>query len=204
MKVRQFLKQESVACCVFRKSFSRNTPPVARKRHATRGSGRSFSLYLLLLLALIFFTTSACTSNANAGPTPPTIHYGEDLCDFCGMIINDERYAAGYVTRAGEDYVFDDIGNMFRHHLQNQAEVTAFFVHNYDDKAWIRAETASYVHSAHLTTPMLSGLAAFDSSDQAQALATEMQGQVMTFDEVLAYYKTNPMPQGEHSMEHDH
>lgn len=205
MKVVQSLYQKRVACRlrasggVLRKSFSRTT------HHATRGSGRSFSPYLLLLLALIFFTASACTSNANAGPTPPTIHYGEDLCDFCGMIINDERYAAGYVTREGEDYVFDDIGNMFRHHLQKQAEVTAFFVHNYDDKAWIRAESAYYVRSSKLTTPMQSGLAAYSSSEKAKALAAEVQGEMLTFDQLLAYYRETP-PSSMDAMhqQHDH
>ncbi|MEW5956609.1 MAG: nitrous oxide reductase accessory protein NosL [Chloroflexota bacterium] len=160
-------------------------------------------MFLLVFSALILLTVTACAGSASADPAPPVIHYGEDMCDLCGMIISDERFAAGYITREGQDYIFDDMGNMFRHHLQNQAEVAAFFVHNYDDKAWIRAETAAYVLSPHLPTPMLSGLAAFDSAGKAKTLAVEKQGRVMTFAEVLAYYQTNPMPSGEHSMEHD-
>ncbi|MBI1877313.1 MAG: hypothetical protein HYR94_03610 [Chloroflexi bacterium] len=115
--------------------------------YALRYSGRGWLSYLLFLSALILLTLPACASNANAEPTPPVIHYGEDACEFCSTI---------------------------------------------------------YVQSAELTTPMLSGLAAFESPEKANVLAAEMQGHVMTFNDVLAYYKANPLPQGEHSMEHDH
>lgn len=120
------------------------------------------------------------------------------------MIISDERYAAGYITADGEQHIFDDIGNMFRAHLAKNDQVLAFFVHNHEHKNWIRAEKAIYVQSSELPTPMLSGLAAFESPEKATALVAERQGHVMTFDEVLAYYEANPSPQGEHSMEHDH
>jgi nitrous oxide reductase accessory protein NosL len=93
---------------------------------------------------------------------------------------------------------------MFRFHLTQNDQVIAFFVHNHENKAWLRAEKASYVHSEQTSTPMLSGFTAFESPEKAKIMATEVQGKVMTFDEVLAYYKANPILQGEHSMEHDH
>jgi copper chaperone NosL len=117
----------------------------------------------LLLLATLLLTLTACAGRVSAEPSPPTIHYGEDVCEFCGMIITEERYAAGYLTKDGADHIFDDIGNMFRAHVQNQAEVTAFFVHDYEEQTWIRAETAYYVLSRELPTPMASGLVAFRS-----------------------------------------
>jgi len=172
----------------------------------THHTSRANSKYWLTtaLSLLIFLLLTACANNASAEPTPPTIHYGEDMCEFCNMIISDERYAAGYITEDGQQHIFDDIGNMFRNHLQKSDQVTAFFVHNYENKNWIRAEKAAYVQSSQLSTPMLSGLAAFDSPEKAQILAAELQGHVMTFAEVLAYYQANPMPQSEHSMEHNH
>lgn len=148
---------------------------------------KAFLLSIVLLLV-----STACRSNASAEPVPPVIHYGEDLCEFCGMIISDERYAAGYITQDGQDYIFDDIGGMFQAHLQRQDDVAAFFVHDYEDIAWIRAETAHYVLSDDLPTPMLSGLAACDSPERAAALADEVGGSVLTFEEVLTYYRENP------------
>ena len=45
-------------------------------------------------------------------PRPPDIAYGKDPCANCGMLINDPRFAAAYVTRNGQARLFDDIGCM--------------------------------------------------------------------------------------------
>jgi len=135
---------------------------------------------IILLLAL-----TACGTDTNAEPEPPTIHYGEDVCEFCGMIISEEGFAAAYVTSDGHGHTFDDIGDMVKAHLEMQEEATAFFVHDYESKDWIRAETAYFVLSDSLTTPMLSGLAAFVSIEQANAFAAEVGGKTLTFEELL-------------------
>lgn len=154
------------------------------------------------LWVLLLFIVTACTNTANAEPAPPTIHYGEDVCELCGMIISEERYAAGYITSDGQQHIFDDIGDMFQAQLIYNHQVIAFFVHNYDDNRWIRAEKAAFVQSHNIRTPMASGIVAFESPDQAAAFAAEMKGHIMNFSEVSAYYQTNPMPEGEHMMEH--
>lgn len=148
------------------------------------------SLHLLTLLLLL--TLTACGSPASADPTPPTIHYGEDICEFCGMIVSEERYAAGYLTPDGEAYIFDDIGDMVQAHLQNQDEEAVFFVHNHEDHTWMRAETAYFVLSPDLPTPMLSGLAAFPTAKEAEHLNDELGGELLTFEELLTYYRENP------------
>jgi copper chaperone NosL len=142
-----------------------------------------------MLLILILLTLTACGSTASADPTPPTIHYGEDACEFCGMIVSDERFAAGYITRSGESHVFDDIGDLFMAYINKKDDVAAFFVHDYNNHTWLRAETAHYVSSQTLPTPMMSGLAAFGAAEQAAAIAREKNGQVLTFEEVLAQYR---------------
>ena len=156
-----------------------------------------FGLFLLL-------TLTACASQVKAGPTPPTIHYGEDVCEFCGMIISDERYAAGYITQDGQQHIFDDIGDMFQAHLAKQDEVIAFFVNDYERKSWLRAETAAYVRSNDLTTPMLSGLAACATTEEAKALAETVQGEVLTFEELLVYYQAKPAAAAERGSQHQH
>jgi copper chaperone NosL len=139
--------------------------------------------FSIILLGLI-----ACNGNSNTAPIPPALHYGEDVCEFCGMIISEERFAAAYVTSDGHGHTFDDIGDMVKAHLKMQEDVTAFFVHDHERRAWIRAETAYFVLSQELPTPMLSGLAAFDSMAKANALAAEKSGDVLTFDQLLAHY----------------
>jgi nitrous oxide reductase accessory protein NosL len=120
------------------------------------------------------------------------------------MIISDPRYAAGYLTSDGEEHIFDDIGNMVTSQLQKQAEVRAFFVHDYGDQRWIRAETAHYVLSPKLVTPMLHGLAAFDTPEKAEALAAELDGKLLTFDELLAHYKAKVATAPEDHSQHQH
>lgn len=157
------------------------------------------------LIAVLALVLTACGGTAGVEPTPPTIHYGEDMCELCNMIISEERHAAAYVTEDGHGHSFDDIGDMVQAHLETQKEVLAFFVHDYEDEAWIRAETAHYVLSDNLTTPMTSGLAAFTSSEDAQALAAELQGQVLTFDELLTQYEQiAPMTMGAGGEHHSH
>jgi copper chaperone NosL len=162
------------------------------------------TVILTTLLFVLLLAVTACGGQAKAEVAPPEIHYGQDLCEFCGMIISDPRYAAGYLTTDGEDHIFDDIGNMFQSHLQKRAEVTAFFVHDYEGQRWIRAETAYYVLSPKLLTPMLHGLAAFDTPEEAEALAAELEGKRLTFDEVLAYYEAKVAAAPEDHSQHSH
>lgn len=162
------------------------------------------SLYILLLLTLLLLIATACGSEVNTEPVPPVIHYGEDVCEFCGMIISDERFAAGYITQDGEPHIFDDIGNMVLSHLQKQEEVIAFFVHDYQDKSWLRAEKAYFVLSDEIVTPMLHGLAAQATLEKAEALAAEIDGQILTFNEVIDRYKENSTMMNEAHSRHQH
>jgi copper chaperone NosL len=157
---------------------------------------------MTLSLSILWLFITACGRAASSEPAPPVIHYGEDICEFCGMIISDERYAAGYLTQDGEERIFDDIGGMFAAYLQKQEEATAFFVHDYEDTTWIRAETAHYVFSEELPTPMRHGLAACATPARAQALAAEFSGSVLTFDEVMAHYRQKLSMAGEHERPH--
>lgn len=161
---------------------------------------------ILLYLTLLGLTLTACASSTSAEASPPTIHYGEDVCEFCNMIISEERHAAAYITKDGQSHIFDEVGNMILGLMKNQdsSEVVAFFVHDYEQQNWLRAETANYVLSPKISTPMGSGLVAVASSDQAKALAAEVQGQVFTFEEIVTYYQENPqINSGEHHL-HPH
>jgi copper chaperone NosL len=146
----------------------------------------------ILFVIMLLLTLTACGAEASAEPAPPTIHFGEDICEFCGMIISEDRFATAYVTADGHGHAFDDIGDMVQSHLKMQEDVTAFFVHDHESRDWIRGETAYYVLSGNLPTPMLSGLAAFSSAEKAKTFAAEMGGQVLTFDELLTHYRENP------------
>jgi len=68
---------------------------------------------VLGLAAILLTTISGC--NRDEGAAPPTIHYAEDVCALCGMIVSDERFACAVVAPGdGERFVaiYDDIGDM--------------------------------------------------------------------------------------------
>lgn len=130
---------------------------------------------------------------AGCGPkktaeAPPMIRPGEDACAECGMIINEVKYAAGQRTAAGEEQLFDDIGDMLDHHVAHGVP-PAYWVHDHQDGQWIPATAATYVAAADLKTPMGSGLAAFRARADAEAFAAKQNGKAMAWADVQAFRK---------------
>ncbi len=134
----------------------------------------------VLLVALLL---SACAPKSDE-PQPPEILYSQDLCDACGMIIDDARFAAATILLDGQALKFDDIGDMVIYHLDHpEAQVKAWFVHDYDSEAWIRGETAHFV-KGDLKTPMDGSIAAFEDQTAADAFAAAVNGKLFTLDEL--------------------
>ncbi len=137
----------------------------------------------VLMAAAVLLT--ACASSPSLDD-PPTILYGEDVCDRCMMIINEARYASAYKTSDGDTRRFDDIGGMILYDLDNGEDVAAYWVHDYETEEWLKAETATYVEEDNLHTPMGFGIIAFDSRERAESWAAERGGMLMTFSELKA------------------
>lgn len=132
----------------------------------------------------------AACAPSNAEPTPPDIAYGQDVCDTCGMIISDPKFASALVLEDGSFLKFDDLGDMFVHHMNHpNLKVKAWFVHDYGTEIWFRGEMAFYVASASIKAPMNGGLAAFAQRPEAEAFAQQLGGEakVLTFDEARAH-----------------
>lgn len=151
---------------------------------------------VLGLLSLLLI--AACQAGSGA-PTPPEIHYGEDICANCGMIINDARFATAYAYAESEgrfaSLAFDDIGDMIVH-IQKHPEHKrlATWVHDFASEAWIDADAAFFVLSDQIKTPMNHGVAAFADKAAADKMAEEIGGKVLDWDHTRI----------EHLMEHHH
>ena len=138
-----------------------------------------------LLLLIIVCGLSACAQSVDL-TVAPEIRHGEDVCERCGMIINDDRYSAAYWTTDGESRLFDDIGGMLAYHMENDEDVASFWVHDFNSREFISADS-TYLVLSDMQTPMGFGIAACANEDEAHSLAAEQTNAVVvSFDEALA------------------
>ncbi|MEO8084676.1 MAG: nitrous oxide reductase accessory protein NosL [Ardenticatenales bacterium] len=137
----------------------------------------------LLLSPLVLF--AACGPAADP-LDPPAIVYGEDVCDACGMIVTDVRFAAATIVEVDgvlEPRRFDDIGDMLAYHAEHRTlSVRRWYVHDHASLAWIDALAAHYVRAAAIRSPMGHGLVAFAERDAADAFARTVSGTVASFE----------------------
>jgi copper chaperone NosL len=139
---------------------------------------------LFIVHCSLFILLAACGGNSTE-PQPPEIHYNEDVCDACGMLISDARFAAATVEDDGTARKFDDIGDLVAFYAAfHDVKVKAYFVHDYPSEKWLRAEAALFIVSPQIQTPMAHGIAAYADRVAAEAAALKYGVKVMTFDEL--------------------
>jgi copper chaperone NosL len=112
--------------------------------------------------------------------SPQDIRFGEDACHFCLMTIVDESHAAELVTSKGKVYKFDAIECMAQYLKKTEKTNYAFqLVSDYDKPGTlINAESATYLVSPAIPSPMGAFLSAFTSEDRAMELRKENDGQL--------------------------
>jgi copper chaperone NosL len=141
----------------------------------------------IAVYGVLFTLLLAACQPRSEEPRPPEIVYGQDVCAQCGMIISEARFAAATVVVDGPAHKFDDVAEMVIYHMDHPDEdVRAWFVHDYNTEAWIRGETAFYVVSDDVHSPMGGGIAAFERQADAEAFARWHTTTVMNFDEMRA------------------
>ncbi|HMB70810.1 MAG TPA: nitrous oxide reductase accessory protein NosL [bacterium] len=122
---------------------------------------------------------AACSRGPSDGP--PTVHFGQDVCAACTMIVSEQRFASAIVPDDGrrDPLVFDDLGCLFSWEESNpDVPIRARWVHDHDGPDWVRAESAWYVRSPEIRSPMGSGVAAFASEEGARELHAERGGEL--------------------------
>jgi copper chaperone NosL len=136
-----------------------------------------------LVLALAApLVLAACAT----GPEP--VHWGVESCAHCQMVISDDRFAGQVVDTRGKTYKFDAIECMaafLKDDIVAAAEVKSVWVADGPD-GWIEAGAATFVHSDNVRTPMGGGFSAHADAVSAGAFAAEVEGRVLTWEDVLA------------------
>lgn len=138
----------------------------------------------LFLIALVILT--ACGGEP-ATPEPAKIRFGETICAECGMIISQPKYASSFAYEESEgrfkSLPFDDIGDMLAYMRKHSDLIpVGVWVHDYASEEWIDAESAFYVHSSAIKSPMGHGIVAFADKAAAEKFAVETAGQMLDWD----------------------
>lgn len=145
-----------------------------------------------VVLALLTAVAAGCEQEPRP-VQPPEIAYGEDVCDRCGMIISEERHAAGLMVE-GEDgrayRLFDDVAAVVLYDRDHpDVRILGRWVRDYATREWLIADSASYVRGEEVQTPMAFGIVATAPS-RADSLAAELGGSVLTWSELQAMADT--------------
>ena len=112
---------------------------------------------LLALIALCLATLlSGCAQGAKEA-APPEIRYGEDVCDQCGMIISDIRFAAGYAVPS-RNWPLPSIAAqtkwrvLFHSAAHPDQTIVAWYVHDFETEAWLDANMPPITSSVRIFT----------------------------------------------------
>lgn len=137
---------------------------------------------VVAILSLVALSLAGC-GRAPTEITAPKVHFGQDVCAKCGMIISDERFAGAIGLRRNgriEHMLFDDVGEMLEFTPGDYEEVRWFATDSVTRK-WLDAETAVFLHSDDLKTPMGTGVGAYSTRDAAIAAQQECGGTIRSF-----------------------
>jgi copper chaperone NosL len=128
------------------------------------------------------FVLSICSLLLACSTSPQPIDYGHVGCEFCKMTIVDQRYAAQLVTTKGKTFVFDAAECMINYtraeenqrHKYSQILVTNYLV----PTNLIDANTATYLRSEQLPSPMGEYITAVESVETAKSLQEKHGGTI--------------------------
>jgi hypothetical protein len=111
------------------------------------------------------------------------------------MIITDERFGAQRHRRDGGVQLFDDLGCLLGSSDAARLEPEAVLIRSFADTRWIRGDRAYVVRARGLASPMGHGLAAFATSQAAEAEAARHAGATLSsFPAILGSGTLSSLP----------
>lgn len=142
---------------------------------------KTFALACITLLTLM-----SCGSNE-----PKPIKINTDACDFCKMTIANGKFGAELITKKGRYYKFDDLACMVQFAKSNTVvPYQSFFVNDYTkDNTLIPAETAFFIKSDQINSPMRGNMAALATAAEQSEYAKKFNAQPLSWSEVYNSYK---------------
>ena len=152
---------------------------------------KPFNIYHVIFVFFTVITFASC------GSEPEPINYGHDECEFCRMLITDNKYGAELVTDKGKIYKFDSIECMIEFSLvkntlgdtNNKHLITDF----YNPDNLVDARKSFYVKNDKVRSPMGLNVTAFIGEEQAEKFISENGGEKLSWVEVIELLKQRSM-----------
>ncbi len=137
------------------------------------------------LLIPVIATLLSCTIG------PSKIAYGEQSCHFCRMTIVDKQHAAQLVTDKGKVFNFDAAECMINYITGvDEESIGMLLVSDFNKpESLIKAETATFIISEDMPSPMGANLSAVMSTAEAEKLLQNKEGKFYNWNELLHYFK---------------
>lgn len=122
---------------------------------------------------------------------PEEINYGKDVCHFCKMTIVDNQHASELVTAKGKIYKYDAIECLINDlKTRDSTEVGMLLVNDYSNPGdLISAETATFLISEGVPSPMGAFLSGFSNKADAEAVKSENGGELFDWQAVRKQIK---------------
>ena len=137
----------------------------------------------IFLLVLVFALVSC-----ERGIKP--IDYGKDECHWCQMKIMDPQFGSEVVTDKGRVYKFDSAECLLVYLNQAECEHSHLVVTDFDTPhKLIPADSATYLISENMPSPMGANLNAFYSATSAQSYQSEKGGELLTWQQMVSLYQ---------------
>jgi copper chaperone NosL len=135
------------------------------------------SLFVILLLA------------AGCDQTLQPIEYGKDDCHWCSMRIMDPKFGAEAITEKGRTYKFDS-GECLLHYLnETETKHSHLVVTNFESaEQFLPAETAWFLVSESMPSPMGGYLNAFASAQIAKKYQSKSGGELFNWEAIKTEY----------------
>ena len=145
----------------------------------------------LLVLIILHLPLSGCKTD------PEPINYGHDECEFCRMLITDNRYGSEIVTDKGKVLKFDEVGCMIEYAMvknfigdANQKFLVTDFA---SPESFMDANSAFYVENENFRSPMGLNVSAFNSEISRQKFISESGGSILNWVDVIELVKQRGM-----------
>jgi len=134
------------------------------------------------LLSILLFTS--CNIQ------PQKIEYGKDACHFCRMNIVDQQHSAQLVTTKGKAFKFDATECMINYLKEIDTEqVSLLLVADYNNPGnLIDANTATFIISENIPSPMGEYLSAVSTKEEALNLQKAKGGDLYNWNELIIHF----------------